>query len=107
MVSSGDTERELAPPPDESQTTQPLVATESPAPAAKTEGLSPQAPAQPEGLPPQQKLSKFRHADAAVADENETTGGGNQLGRIPLVKVRRGRDGSKKPSTLARLLASF
>ncbi len=65
------------------------------------------AEAPPPEVPPQQKLSKFRHVDAAVEKEDDNAGGGSELGRIPLVRVRRERDGAKKPSTLARLLASF
>lgn len=55
----------------------------------------------------QQKLSKFRHVDAVMNEENEPKNAGNQLGRIPLVRVRREHDGSKMPSSLARLLANF
>ena len=84
-------------------------ATPSPreAKGAKGEAASGQAAPPPPQVPPRQTLSKFRHAEATSEDENEATNGGNQLGRIPLVRVRRGRDGAKKPSTLARLLASF
>lgn len=100
--------------PDVSQATQPMVATE-PEPA-------PEAPAQPAPGPTpsfdaQRKLSKFRAADAAVAaDEVATAPAGddpnsgapsNALGRIPIVRVRKGRDGSRRVPYLARLLASF
>ena len=74
---------------------------------AKGEAASGRSAPPPPQVPPRQTLSKFRHAEATIEDENEVTNGGNQLGRIPLVRVRRGRDGAKKPSTLARLLASF
>ena len=64
------------------------------------------APAVGQGL----GLTKFRRepdADpepaGASAAANE---GGNQLGRIPIVRMRKGRDPSK-PSHVARLLASF
>ncbi len=65
---------------------------------------------------PEQTLSKFRNADQVAAQaaalpqsmpaksEGE---GGNELGRIPLVRVRRERDGSKRVPYLARLLSSF
>lgn len=99
---------------DVSQTTQPLMPSadrlettpESAAPRPQAASTKPAEAPVPEA-PPQQKLSKFRHVDAAVEDENEKTSGGNALGRIPIVRVRRERDGSKKPSTLARLLGSF
>ena len=62
-----------------------------------------------------QKLSKFRHLDEAVAAEeseevevrNSTGCGANELGRIPLLRVRKGRNGSNRVSYLARLLANF
>jgi hypothetical protein len=65
---------------------------------------------------PEQTLSKFRNAEQMAAQaaalprptpappEGE---GGNELGRIPLVRVRRERDGSKRVPYLARLLSSF
>ena len=55
-------------------------------------------------------LAKFRHADAAVAPADRDPGdtrGGNPLGRIPLVRVRKERDGTKRTPYLARLLSSF
>lgn len=65
-------------------------------------------------VPAAKRLSKFRHAeaasesaDAARAAQNETTSGGEALGRIPLVRVKRGRDGSKRVPYLARLLSNF
>ncbi|MEM9177930.1 MAG: hypothetical protein AAGC67_22240, partial [Myxococcota bacterium] len=83
---SGEGATASVPPPDVSQETQPLVP-------------------ETDEVPPQQTLSKFRNADEGAVDENEVTGPGSQLGRIPLVRVR--REGAKKPSGLARLLASF
>lgn len=86
------------PAPDLSQPTEPMV------------GESAAKPVSPP-VPPKAKLSKFRHVDEAVAaaeddvDANDMTG--NQLGRIPLVRVRKGREGGKKVSYLARLLSSF
>ncbi len=65
-------------------------------------------------VPSQPSLSKFRHLESSAGrsekDVNETTSSGDAgsaLGRIPLVRVNRGRDGSRRVSMLARLLASF
>jgi len=101
-------------PQDVSQTTQPLMPSgtrrettpESAAPRPQAASTQTAEVPVPEA-PPQQKLSKFRHVDAAAEEENEKMSGGSPLGRIPIVRVRRERDGSKKPSTLARLLGSF
>jgi len=69
--------------------------------------LPPQASATgTEPSPPEQNLSKFRPVEEAAESVDEATGG-NQLGRIPLVRVRRDGNGGKRPSTLARLLSSF
>ena len=100
--------------PDVSQATQPMVATEpDPAPEAPVQGEAGPAPS----FDARRKLSKFRAADAAVAaDEVATAPAGddpksgapsNALGRIPIVRVRKGRDGSRRVPYLARLLASF
>ncbi len=62
--------------------------------------------------PPAPDLTKFRRAldpeaEGAARPTNVETGeGGNQLGRIPIVRLRKGRDPSR-PSHVARLLASF
>jgi hypothetical protein len=67
---------------------------------------------------PQAKLSRFREPDPGVdasvgsagAGSPEASGGGraaNALGRIPIVRVRRERDSSRRLPLLARLLASF
>lgn len=73
------------------------------------------APALPN--PPGQQLSKFRNASPvsnrdparpkAEADRASPSveGGGSELGRIPLVRVR--GEGAKRVPILARLLASF
>ena len=72
----------------------------------------PEAP-RADPVPSQPSLSKFRHLELPAgrgADANEATSNGeagSALGRIPLVRVKRGRDGSRRVSTLARLLASF
>jgi hypothetical protein len=66
-----------------------------------------------------QTLSRFRHSAVAkkkssrpvVAkpkrSDKKKEGGANTLGRIPLVRVRRGRDGSSRVPYLVRLLSSF
>jgi hypothetical protein len=111
-------ERQLIPPalaeksalpalrPSESQPTQPIMATlpvdSPPAASAPESALT-------------QTLSKFRQVAEAVAAEeveegdapNSTSRGANELGRIPLVRVRKGRDGPNCVSYLARLLANF
>lgn len=87
-----------------SHQTEPLVPPVAlPDPAATSAGGGEPKPV----MAAQQKLSKFRHADAAMREESDSANAGNKLGRIPLVRVRRERDGSKMPSSLARLLASF
>jgi hypothetical protein len=65
----------------------------------------------PRSAPPAPALSKFRQADAATtpaeaaeSSASETTG---QLGRVPLVRVRRGAESRKRIPYLARLLSSF
>ena len=98
VVASGDA---TVLPPDVSQETQPMVEPDEP----EVNALPPQASAT-EQFPPEQKLSKFRQVDEAAESVDETTGG-NQLGRIPLVRVRRDGNGGKRLSTLARLLSSF
>ncbi|MBC8187551.1 MAG: hypothetical protein H8E78_05000, partial [Proteobacteria bacterium] len=73
----------------------------------------PAAPAALEAaeVPAQTQLSKFRNRapDASSEDSGEqtgsTTGGGSELGRIPLVRIR--REGPKRVPFLARLLSSF
>lgn len=65
--------------------------------------LPPQRPATP-AEPPQARLSKFRSADAGDGGGPD---GGSRLGRIPIVRVRRGRDGATRVPFLARLLSSF
>lgn len=82
--------------PDVSQESQPMVAARRRPPT--------------EVVPPQPVLAKFRHADAAVAPADRDPGdtkGGNPLGRIPLVRVRKERDGTERTPYLARLLSSF
>ena len=71
------------------------------------------APVQPSGSP-KQKLSRFRHVDEYVAAASEGATGPNEmtekaspLGRIPIVRIRRERDGKKRIPYLARLLSSF
>jgi hypothetical protein len=58
---------------------------------------------------PKSTLSRFRNTETSTADASGSDQGDSpsQLGRIPLVKVRRGRDGSKRVPFLARLLSSF
>jgi hypothetical protein len=62
---------------------------------------------------PAQKLSKFRHTDLESGDrasgvsESDSDGGGSQLGRIALKRVRAGRTGTRRISYVARLLSSF
>ncbi len=76
--------------------------------------LPKQAPPRPVA-PPRPILSRFRQTEAAssspVGGGQDTisgaTVGGSTLGRIPLVRVRRGRDGVSRVSYLARLLSSF
>lgn len=82
--------------------------------------LPPSAPmgfaSEPPTQSPEQTLSKFRNAEhlaaqtaalpKSVAAKSEGDGA-NELGRIPLVRVRRERDGSKRVPFLARLLSSF
>ena len=122
--------------PDVSQPTQPMVANTPESVAARSTSPSrsttartashPKTTALPAEDSPsagaslpssQRKLSKFRAADAAVAaDEVATAPAGdvtdsatpsNALGRVPIVRVRKGRDGSRRVPYLARLLASF
>jgi hypothetical protein len=71
------------------------------------------APFKPSGSP-KQKLSRFRHVDEYVAADSEGATGFNEmtekaspLGRIPIVRIRRERDGKKRIPYLARLLSSF
>lgn len=70
---------------------------------------APPAPAPAPEAPPQQKLSKFRHVDEAVAASlakpGEESSQANQLGRIPIVRLR--KEAPKRAPTIARLLASF
>lgn len=71
---------------------------------------APPTPPPGEVVPPRAMLVKFRNSDSAVAENDEDTSdskGNNQLGRIPLVRVRKERDGSKRIPYLARLLSSF
>jgi len=67
---------------------------------------------------PAQTLSRFRNAEVddeqsgppAAAEPNppdKPKGGGSQLGRIPLVRTRRGREGGSRVPYRARLLSSF
>ena len=65
-------------------------------------------------LPQRTQLSKFRNLDEKASgeeipkdDDAETNDRGSKLGRIPLVRVRRGRDGTKRVPYLAKLLSSF
>lgn len=90
-----------------SEITEPLV----PTPGA-SDALPPvakHAPAEAEGgeaLPAARQLSKFRQAEA----DADAGGPGNQLGRISLKRVRKGRKGGEgvsRVSYLARLLSSF
>jgi len=91
------------PPPDVSQQTEPMIQQTAPPPAVAPAAAA-AAPAEQntEPVPDQPTLSKFRHADAAAEAK-----GGSQLGRIPLVRVRKGKDGVKRVSALARLLSNF
>ncbi len=91
---------------------------------AAAEGLPPARSASPtadsparraeDRMPPARRLSKFRatgrDADAegpAGEADPSVTDAGSPLGRIPLVRVRRGREGSKRVPYLAKLLSSF
>jgi len=93
---------------DLSEETEPLVLSDPILEQARA--LPEQAPSQP-SAPPQPRLSKFRHIDEASAAAERSGAspqeGGSKLGRIPLVRVRRGRDGAKRVPYLARLLSSF
>lgn len=93
----------------------PRVRVESAPPASRrTPVRDPRPPASErasalEQAPPRPKLSKFRHVDEAVAATTSTPGieesQPNELGRIPLVRVR--KEGAKRVTTIARLLSSF
>jgi hypothetical protein len=65
-------------------------------------------PARPPAEPP---LTKFRRpaekVPARSARRGERSGGGSELGRIPLVRRRLGAEVPPKPSWLLRLLGSF
>ena len=114
---------EAEPPAPESADKQPPVAAREKAagrgasrrrPPAALSGRPEPGAARVDPVPSQPSLSKFRHLEPSAGrpgeDVNETTSsgeGGSALGRIPLVRVKRGRDGSRRVSTLARLLASF
>lgn len=83
--------------------------------AAPTAAAAP-VPAKAKPLPPTQAdastLSKFRQADASAdpgdsGSDLDAAERGSALGRIPLVRVRRGGDGVKRIPYLARLLSSF
>jgi len=100
-----------APASSASQETQPFVLSEpvqaAPAPPPRREPARPVAPVSPQ-------LSRFRNGDgkssAQKAESAAASGSGegaSTLGRIPLVRVRRGRDGGKRISYLAKLLSSF
>ncbi len=77
------------------------------------DALRVEPPAAPEAaeVPAQTQLSKFRNRDPGASSEDSgeqtgsTTGGGSELGRIPLVRIR--REGPKRVPFLARLLSSF
>jgi len=63
-------------------------------------------------MPAAQQLSKFRNAPADSSstadvgeDDESLSGGPSELGRIPLVRVR--REGSRRVPFLSRLLSSF
>lgn len=109
-----------SPPIDVTEATQPLIKesgdgtrrrASDPSPSPTPEPVEPKKPSPvAAATPAQPKLSKFRHADEAQAVNDELVdgvSGGNQLGRIPLVRVRRERDGAKRVSALTRLLSSF
>ena len=92
---------------DVSQTTEPLIAE---ATGSETSGVATPT------LPPQRQLSKFRQAPATASEVVQpgpsvagaapgAQDGGAALGRIPLVRVRRG--GARRVPFLARLLSSF
>jgi hypothetical protein len=74
-----------------------------------------ESPGSPGETPRRPQLSKFRHLDQAsgapAGNATGTKGGaaenGSELGRIPLVRVRRGREGSRRVPYLGRLLSSF
>lgn len=97
--------------PDPAEQTEPLVLSD---PILEQAGALPaQAQAQPVA-PPRPQLSRFRSIDKASgvvrrsdAEDSETRESGSELGRIPLVRVLRGRDGTTRISYLARLLSSF
>ncbi|MCP4905522.1 MAG: hypothetical protein GY910_11130 [bacterium] len=91
----------------------PEIALESRVPASPPAAIAaPPQQAPPQSVaPPQPLLTKFRHADEApgessgIGDESgSVAASGSQLGRIPLVRVRRG---TKRVPYLARLLSSF
>lgn len=96
---------------DLSQETEPLVLREP----IIEEVIEPPAPAWDPPTPlPRPQLSKFRHlnepsgpTERASRGASDPLDGASKLGRIPLVRVRRGRDGAKRVSYLARLLSSF
>ncbi|MFK7894256.1 MAG: hypothetical protein AB8G23_00370 [Myxococcota bacterium] len=102
-------ERRVAAAPKPEQTTRPAAAAKPLPPAASQSGSPTEAP--------EQTLSKFRNADQTAAQAaalpqakspgSDAAGSGNELGRIPLVRVRREREGSKRVPYLARLLSSF
>jgi hypothetical protein len=77
------------------------------------DALRVEPPAAPEAaeVPAQTQLSKFRNRAPGASSEDSgeqtgsTTGGGSELGRIPLVRIR--REGPKRVPFLARLLSSF
>ncbi len=91
------------------EVTEPVAPAPAPAPtqaAAPVPAAAPVAAAAPETLPAT-RLSKFRQAAGPGEEEAERADAGSELGRIPIVRVRRGREGSRRIPYLARLLSSF
>lgn len=74
----------------------------------------PTPPVAPPAVPEQGVLSKFRQTDAGVGRRARRPGGSEvgrdrsaELARIPIVRVRRDVEASKRAPFLARLLSSF
>jgi hypothetical protein len=90
-----------------------MTATVGPQQEVALSSVAPEPPAaegdRAEDLPavprrvPEARLSKFRQVEAGTENTDAT----GRLGRIPIVKVRRGREGRVRVPYLARLLSSF
>lgn len=100
-----------APPVRGSEVAKPKKVARAAKPAAPA--AEPAPPPKPRALPPSAAqaatLSKFRQAEPdPAASASGAADAGNALGRIPLVRVRRGgNDAPKRVPYLARLLSSF